>query len=269
MVDEEITLSLKDHINLNKRVALVKTKRWMAIPNDIIGHPDFYKISGDQIKVYLWIMSVFSKTNKETIRVHVGLCMKDCEVNEMTVRKTIEKLNTKRWHVLSKCSTSAQQVPDEHSSRQKKHSRIEENRIEERRREKSREDVPDAPKSAVDPTTTSVLRKLRIELHNQVHGCDPEDNAQSNSFLGQLIKAVGDREAPLVLRYFYMVPNNHYRKNAHALKLLLYDKAKLITEVRRQSPIIPDARANTFKKATHYESIKEEILRKARESDAP
>lgn len=84
----------------------IKTPQWFAMPNDLLEHPDFFDISGDQLKAYVWICGVASKLNTATIKVYPDLCARRIAIQPSDVIVTIEKLNKKRWDVTSALRTS-------------------------------------------------------------------------------------------------------------------------------------------------------------------
>lgn len=110
-------------------------------------------------------------------------------------------------------------------------------------------------------TPVSHLIAIRQELHLKVHGVKPIEGSQVNGMLSNLVKQIGLEEAEPVLRYFYMVPHPHYKLRGHDLKLLLADKAKLLTEVRKKHPITPDARVGSFNSHLNNIAREEEINR--------
>jgi hypothetical protein len=120
--------------------------------------------------------------------------------------------------------------------------------------------VANSPDESVDPPTiVSILNVLRTKLHNEVHGVDPIKGAQVNGMLANFVKEVGEKEAPAVLELFYRKPKSFYKTRGHDIKLLLADKAALLTETRRQSPITPDAREASFNSALTGMARQEEI----------
>ncbi len=120
--------------------------------------------------------------------------------------------------------------------------------------------VANSPDESVDPPSiVSVLNTLRTKLHNEIHGVDPIKGAQVNGMLAKFVKEVGQKEAAAVLELFYRKPKSFYKTRGHDIKLLLADKAALLTETRRQAPITPDAREASFNSALTGIARQEEI----------
>jgi hypothetical protein len=93
---EFITLTILRFNSLSKRRD-VKKPSWFAVENNILNHPDFFDISGDEFKVYIWVLSVASQRNESTIRVYFDLCSYQSKVKISQVKSAIEKLKGKRW----------------------------------------------------------------------------------------------------------------------------------------------------------------------------
>jgi hypothetical protein len=237
----EINIELIEHVILNKRVEGVKTKTWFPVPNDIIGHPDFFKITGDQIKVYLWIRGVFSKTGKDQIRVHLGLCAKDCEVEISTVVETIEKLNTKRWKVLDEHSPSTSMCssnPKRDSRREEK--REEKKREEEKRKEKNYGEVENQP-SPIEVIPIRVKSIPNTEGNRKAwdayffayldrYGVEAIKNKPANYCIADFVKRVGEQDAPAILSFYVQHNDSFYLKATHQLNLALRDAESLRTQ---------------------------------------
>jgi hypothetical protein len=98
MIVDYIEITVRKFEGLVKRND-IKSPQWFAMPNEILLHPDFFDISGDEFKVFSWVCGVASKLNSATIRVYPKLCSRQINVDESCVTLTIEKLNGKRWDV--------------------------------------------------------------------------------------------------------------------------------------------------------------------------
>lgn len=110
---------------------------------------------------------------------------------------------------------------------------------------------------------------VRKEMHLEIHGVEPIGGPQVNGILSGLVREVGEEDSIAILRYFYKVPNSFYKTRGHDVRLLVNDKAKLLTEVRRQSPIIPDGREESFKTALKSQSRQDEIERHFSSKEKP
>ncbi len=121
--------------------------------------------------------------------------------------------------------------------------------------------IPQVAKRKRSLTTVRALLDVRKKMHIEVHKVEPIAGPQVNGILANIIKEVGEADAIAMMQYFYRVPNSFYKTKGHDVKLLASDKAKLLTEVRRQAPIIPDGREDTFKAALKSQSRQDEIER--------
>jgi len=95
---EFIEITVRKFNTLVKRKDL-KSPQWFAMPNEILSHPDFFDVDGDEFKVFAWVLGVAAKLNMATIRVYPDLCAHQARVTAEKVASTIEKLNGKRWDV--------------------------------------------------------------------------------------------------------------------------------------------------------------------------
>jgi hypothetical protein len=77
----------------------IKSPQWFAMEYDILEHPDFFDITGEEFKVYVWILGIATKLNRSIIRVYPSVCSRRINVSKKTILLTIEKLKEKRWHV--------------------------------------------------------------------------------------------------------------------------------------------------------------------------
>ena len=100
-----IEIKIRDFAKLIKRND-IKCPQWFAMPNDILLHPDFIEMTGNEFKVFVWILGVASKLNKEKIRVYPKLCARQSLVAENDVLSCIEKLHKKRWDSSSRKRTA-------------------------------------------------------------------------------------------------------------------------------------------------------------------
>lgn len=91
-----VEISVRKFETLIKRKE-IKSPQWFAMPNEILSHPDFFDVTGDEFKVFTWIMGIAAKLNTATIRVYPELCAHQARVSKKTVELTISKLNGKRW----------------------------------------------------------------------------------------------------------------------------------------------------------------------------
>jgi hypothetical protein len=77
----------------------IKTPNWFAVDHNILLHPDFFPVSGDEFKAYVWIIGVAAHLNASKIRVYPEVCASQLRIPVEVVHSSIEKLNEKRWDV--------------------------------------------------------------------------------------------------------------------------------------------------------------------------
>lgn len=102
----EIEIGLLRFDEISKRHDIKKPK-WFALDNDLFSHPDFFKLTGDEFKAWIWICSVASKVNKPKIRLDTEVFAHQCKCKESVFHSTIQKLEGKRLSVQIRTDSSA------------------------------------------------------------------------------------------------------------------------------------------------------------------
>lgn len=94
----EVTIRLYKFNEISKRKD-IKNPTWFAIDNDIFTHPDFFKINGDEFKCWVWILSVASKINRDTVRLDSEVFAHQAKSKESIFFSTLKKLDKKRLEI--------------------------------------------------------------------------------------------------------------------------------------------------------------------------
>ena len=69
---KEVSISvIKYDIEFTKRSKDLKRNVWFSFPNDLLLHPDFDDITGEELKWFIWCISVCSKVNNSVIRLNI------------------------------------------------------------------------------------------------------------------------------------------------------------------------------------------------------
>lgn len=95
---EHIEISIRDFARYIKR-GDIKTPNWFAIEHNLLLHPDFFGVTGDEVKAFIWVIGTAAHLNLSTIRVYLDVCASQIQISKKSVRSCIEKLSTKRWDV--------------------------------------------------------------------------------------------------------------------------------------------------------------------------
>ncbi len=117
-----------------------------------------------------------------------------------------------------------------------------------------------SPKKKNKISITSLLA-IRQDLHHDAHQADPLGGPMVNGILAGIVKEIGILDAEKVLRWFYRSPVQIYHTSAHDVKLMRRDLSKLITEARKEAPIIPNGQIENFNRAAKQLSNDEEFKR--------
>ncbi len=78
----------------------LKSIPWFALPNNLLEHPDFFDITGDELKAFIWILSVAAKTKKMQFDLDIRHGAYMIRLNEKHFHSCIKKLNGKRIQVI-------------------------------------------------------------------------------------------------------------------------------------------------------------------------
>lgn len=96
MINEiEITL-MKYREQFTKRTKDMVELKWFSFPNDLLLHPDFFRITGEELKWFIWCASVCSKCNHETIRLDIDHACGVLKLNVSDFHSMVEKLKGKQ-----------------------------------------------------------------------------------------------------------------------------------------------------------------------------
>lgn len=95
-----IELELRDFKTLVKR-SDIRSPTWFAVEHNLLLHPDFFDLTGNEVKAYLWICGVATHLNTPKIRAYVDLCCQQIRLQKKEFISSVRKLNGKRWDVMS------------------------------------------------------------------------------------------------------------------------------------------------------------------------
>ncbi len=84
-------ITIRNWDKYNKRRDL-KQPWWFALNNRLLEDTDFYEMSGDEIKAWIYILSQASKQKTDTIEVSFLHADKACNVQTSALKSTISKL---------------------------------------------------------------------------------------------------------------------------------------------------------------------------------
>lgn len=107
---------LKYDTDFTKRSKDIKKNSWFSFPNDLLLHPDFVEISGEELKWFIWIVSVCSKINNSKIRLNISHGVRILNISENSLFSMIEKLKGKQIDVVPDQMATAEKPPDDQST---------------------------------------------------------------------------------------------------------------------------------------------------------
>lgn len=97
-VMEFIEVKIRKFSTLIKR-SDIKSPTWFAMEHNVLLHPDFFDVDGDEFKAFVWIAGVAAHLNSDSIRVYSDVCASQIRISKKSVKSCIEKLSGKRWDV--------------------------------------------------------------------------------------------------------------------------------------------------------------------------
>lgn len=72
---------------------------WFALPNNILEHPDFFDVTGNEFKAFIWIIGVAAKTKKHEFTLDIRHAAYITQLNDNDFHSILTKLNKKRFQV--------------------------------------------------------------------------------------------------------------------------------------------------------------------------
>ena len=119
MEDEFIEITI---LKFNKIVPRkdIKCPQWFSMECDILVHPDFLDINGNEFKAYVWMLGVAAKLNTKTIRVYPLLFERLTGIDKKVIIVTIGKLTGKRLGVKNPNVARTQHEHGAYATRQDK-----------------------------------------------------------------------------------------------------------------------------------------------------
>jgi hypothetical protein len=119
-------LKLSDYLI---RKDLIHT-HWIKIDVDLLSHPDFFGVTGNEFKVFVHFICVAGKMRSDTIRMNIEHTAHILQVTNDEILSTISRLNGLRWELLENSISSQIRVDNSEVSARVEKNRVEKNRIE-------------------------------------------------------------------------------------------------------------------------------------------
>ena len=101
MANQIEIIVLKYESDFTKRTKDIKKNTWFSFPNELLLHPDFTEINGEELKWFCWIVSVCSKINKNTVRINIPHAEKILSLKRDDLFSMLEKLQGNQTDVVS------------------------------------------------------------------------------------------------------------------------------------------------------------------------
>lgn len=103
----EIEISVLKYDELfTRRSKDIKRNLWFSFPNDLMTNPDFFEITGDEFKAFIWCVSMRSKHGTEKISLNIKQSSYFLRIDESSFSSMLEKLKGKQIDVVHGHSTA-------------------------------------------------------------------------------------------------------------------------------------------------------------------
>lgn len=278
----EIEVTILKFENLSKRKD-IKRPTWFAAENDILSHPDFFKIDAEEFRCWYWIMSVATRLNSETVRLSSELFAFQCRSSEAVFYSTLDKLKDKRlsFQQLPAHVTDTSRVRHAHVTLQTdKDVRTEQYKTEQDRTEQTEQtnttstnsaqidlsNIADAirsnpvkkAKSKLSSVETALNKRIwesYVEAYQERYKVTPVVNQTTRSQVSSLRKRLGE-EAIDVVAFFVKSNNGYYIQKLHTIGACLADAESLRTQWIRGKAITRNDVRDFEKMDKHAQLIK-------------
>lgn len=106
-----VWIKIRNYKNYSARKD-VKYPQWFSCSNRILEDPDFYKFTHSQICVWIWALSVASRTKNETVFINFEEAKRKARLKKSTVESALKKLSGAQIDILENPSvTDSAQIP--------------------------------------------------------------------------------------------------------------------------------------------------------------
>lgn len=96
-MSNEITIKVLKYNDLfTTRNKDIKKLHWFSMPADLLTHPDFFNINGEEFKAFVWIVSIATKCKSDTIRLNISHSEHTIQLKKGALKSVIEKLQGKQ-----------------------------------------------------------------------------------------------------------------------------------------------------------------------------
>jgi hypothetical protein len=79
----------------------IKSVAWFSMPCDLLIHPDFEGINGDEFKAFCWFVGIASKKKNDIVRMNIPHTTRLLNIKEASIHSMIKKLDGKQLDVVS------------------------------------------------------------------------------------------------------------------------------------------------------------------------
>ncbi len=98
-MSEEITIKVLKMENFTKRLKDLPKVHWFSMPIDLLTHPDFFRITGDEFKAFVWVVGIAAKMKNDTVRMSIDHTEHLLHIKSGVVNSMINKLQGKQLDV--------------------------------------------------------------------------------------------------------------------------------------------------------------------------
>lgn len=206
------------------RKDLVHTN-WIRFEVDTLNHPDFFRLTGNELKAFFHFIFIAGKMKSDEIRMdveHVAHCLK---IEHAEVLSAIEKLSDKRWEIQQSTCNS-----DLDKSNIGLPVQVEKNRIEEKREEQNRKEEKRGRKKVTRTASPSApiegvneVIKLYCDTWKLRYKSDrsPDIRGKDVGLVKGLVKDLGRSRVELLVQAYLSMPDGWFVTKKHDITTLI------------------------------------------------
>lgn len=270
----EITV-LKYDTDYTKRSKDIKKNSWFSFPNDLIIHPDFAEIKGEEFKWFAWIVSICSKVNSNKIRLNVDHGARVINSESIHLISALKKLQGKQIDVACDQLAAIERSCGDQCAASTLHNNTIhyttlqntiEHYISTSEVDHGHTAATSRPAKKNNKNTLTIeerennkkIKEAYFNAYRSRYGIEPVSNATFNTQVSNLRKKLGLDDSIMVVQFYLKHQDGFYIKNTHSFGLCLRDAETLRTQALKGKSITQNDVRN-FQKIQNVATVSKAI----------
>lgn len=225
---KEVCVRISKMDLFTKRNKDLERVHWFSFPIDLLDHPDFFDVNGDELMAFIWFVCVAAKIKKDEVRMNLSHTAHKLRIKESVIESMLEKLEGKQLVVVSRS----------HDDRNATAVRPLQNRTEQ---------YITVQDTTEQNNITGGQKKKNTELNRRIwesylsayslrYKVEPTRNPKVNSQINNLGQRLGE-DAIEVVSFYVRHNDSLYFKAQHTIGLCLTHAEALHTQWKRNRPV--------------------------------